>query len=130
MSEKQAFHEHLKQHLSQILGAPNTPVTHKASVISNFARTTLDQFYDNPTGAEALIDAKNVVSHCVDYLSSPENLITLINMIYHDSYTFAHSLGVSAHATMLYRELYPQAGAQDMFEIALTGLLHDIGKHF
>jgi putative nucleotidyltransferase with HDIG domain len=57
---------------------------------------------------------------------NPYALVAITRLKKRDEYTYVHSLAVSALMTSLARTL--ALGEQEVFELGLAGLLHDIGK--
>ena len=62
----------------------------------------------------------------VDILSNKNNLVQLTDIRKHDDYTFAHCVNVSVLSGMLGSIIHLER--QDMLNLILGGLLHDIGK--
>ena len=57
----------------------------------------------------------------------PKAFYYLIKLSSHDHYTYQHSVGVSLHAIALGKRLRV-AGDQELADLGVAGLLHDIGK--
>ncbi|MBQ9377147.1 MAG: HD-GYP domain-containing protein [Schwartzia sp.] len=64
----------------------------------------------------------------VDILSNRSNLVQLTDLRMHDDYTFAHSVNVAVLAGMLGAQA--RLSKQDMLNLIMGSLLHDIGKIF
>ena len=67
--------------------------------------------------------SENIV---VDLLSQRDNLVQITDIRLHDDYTFSHSVNVAILAAMLGSLCH--LTKQDLLELTLGGLLHDIGK--
>ncbi len=71
--------------------------------------------------------AREVVSHCVDNILENPDAMTLLTRIRHkDEYTSEHSLSVAVLSISLGRAL--GLDRQQLNEVGLCGMLHDIGK--
>lgn len=94
--------------------------------------TVLKKIYDNHTSAKAmnfssLKEFSKLADNLIDYaLSKDECLVNVLEVKDYDTYTYTHSMDVALLAVMLGMKLkYPRTL---LGELAMCGLLHDIGK--
>lgn len=63
------------------------------------------------------------------YLEKDPNLLMIMFILYgYHMYTFEHSVDVAIYACMLYSILHKDMSKEDLHDLFLCGLLHDIGK--
>lgn len=90
------------------------PDTLKLNLVQNLKDLDLDNIHDN---AKTLVDyIVQADGHCNEF----------VNMKTFDNYTYEHSVAVAVYAVML--GLRVGLGEKELVNIAMTGLLHDIGK--
>lgn len=86
----------------------------KNDIIKNLQDINLDKIHDNAIGL-------------VDCIASSDSFCNeFINMKTYDNYTYEHSLSVAVYATML--GLFLDFHMEELVNLAMAGLLHDIGK--
>jgi HD-GYP domain-containing protein (c-di-GMP phosphodiesterase class II) len=109
----------------------------KASVLKDSALEYLGKIFDgNREFSTELLEAniegcREVVENMVDLLGEYgiDDLKGLIgNLSFHDFYTYDHSINVSMYCISIWRAAHPKASRQDLVNIGLGGLLHDLGK--
>lgn len=72
-------------------------------------------------------DAKDSISTILKEISSSNDIMnTMRKIIVDDIYTYRHSINVAIYSAMIAKWL--KFSEEDMVEVALGGLLHDIGK--
>lgn len=75
----------------------------------------------------AFDEAENTVQHCVDsILSNPDALLWMSKIRDQDEYTAEHCLNVCILAIAFGRHL--RLAEQQLFQLGMAGLLHDVGK--
>ncbi|MFZ2955533.1 MAG: HD-GYP domain-containing protein [Candidatus Ozemobacteraceae bacterium] len=71
--------------------------------------------------------AKEVVGHMVDeIMQCPDALMNLINIKSFDDYTFTHNINVATLSILIGQEV--GVPAEDLPDLALGALMHDVGK--
>ncbi len=81
--------------------------------------------------SENIEGCRQVVEGMVDVLGdySIDRLRGLIGQLsFHDFYTYDHSINVSMYSITLWRAAHPRASRQELVNMGLGGLLHDLGK--
>ncbi len=93
---------------------------------ANAVRVT-EELFQSPS-PENIRKGMKVVNNFVNVLlRDPKAFYYLINLSTHDHYTYQHSVGVGLHAIALGKKLKISA-EQDLADLGIAGLLHDIGK--
>lgn len=109
----------------------------KSTVLKDSALTYLGGIFSGNREFSTELLTKNiegcreVVEGMVDVLEdySIDDLRGLIGSLsFHDFYTFDHSINVSMYSITIWRSAHPNAARQDLVNIGLGGLLHDLGK--
>lgn len=109
----------------------------KATVLKDSALSYLGRIFDGNREFSTEILSQNiegcreVVEGMVDVLDdyNIDDLRELIGSLsFHDFYTFDHSINVSMYSITLWRMAHPHAPRQDLVNVGLGGLLHDLGK--
>lgn len=127
-SAREAYFKSLESSVTTIIKSPNYGVREKASVLTDYAVEIIDQMMRDPTSHVAIKSAENFSRECVNFIASSQHaFIHLVELSSHDHYTYAHSVGVSAYAVALAQSMGTWS-KQQIADIGLAGLLHDIGK--
>lgn len=109
----------------------------KAKVLKESALQYLGGIFDgNREFSTELLEAniegcREVVVNMVDLLGDYgiDDLRGLIgNLSFHDFYTYDHSINVSMYCISIWRAANPSASREELVNIGLGGLLHDLGK--
>lgn len=109
----------------------------KATVLKDSALSYLGNIFSGTREFSTELLSQNiegcreVVEGMVDVLEdySIDDLRGLIGSLsFHDFYTFDHSINVSMYSITIWKSAHPHAPRQDLVNIGLGGLLHDLGK--
>lgn len=101
----------------------------KARQIRDQARRVVGRLFEDARAGQVpdTDAAKPVIDSVIEAVSAqPGTLVSLSRLKNKDDYTFMHSVAVCALMTALAIEL--ELDADDVYEAATAGLLHDIGK--
>lgn len=102
-------------------------ITKKAAVIYRQASVILNEMFDDPEALENVPKSKKVVNQFVDTIFSDTHAIeSLIKITSYDYYTHTHSINVCVYALSL--GSYLRLNANDLEELGMSALLHDLGK--
>lgn len=116
---------------------PRCDDVQKSEVIKSSALEYLGRIFDkdHEFSTEALEEhiegCREVVEGMVDVLGdyTIDRLRGLIGQLsFHDFYTYDHSINVSMYSITLWRAAHPDASRQDLVNVGLGALLHDLGK--
>ncbi|MCA9134361.1 MAG: HD domain-containing protein, partial [Planctomycetales bacterium] len=126
-ADRGKYQQYLRDNWAELLADESTPITNRIAVMSEVIRDVLDaEFLRGDT--LSIIAASRRLGLGTCELLGDQAVITqqLCNVLHHDYATFTHSTNVSMYSVLLARKL--GFSAADLEEIAVGGLLHDIGK--
>jgi len=124
-------------YLKSLVQSTSYDDTQKAALLKDSALEYLGRIFDgNREFSTELLEAniegcREVVENMVDLLDDYEidELRGLIgNLSFHDFYTYDHSINVSMYCISIWRAAHPKAPREQLVNIGLGGLLHDLGK--
>jgi putative nucleotidyltransferase with HDIG domain len=119
-------------------GSPGTPDSGEpaASTLSTEKRMetlrkaailTVEDLFSNPSPENIKKSTKMVGSFVYVIMKDPKAYQLLAKLSSHDPYTLQHSVGTAVHCIIVGRKVGITA-EQDLTELGMAGLLHDIGK--
>lgn len=127
-AERDSYFKKVEEALPNLIKNPNIPAREKAAVLTDAAVEIVDRLFSDPGNPKTMASAKRYTEQCVLFIGSEQQaFFHLIELSNHDHYTYAHSVGVAAYAIALAREMRSFSGEQ-LADIGLAGMLHDIGK--
>lgn len=126
--DQTAYFDEINKRVSAIVNDRTIPVRTKAAVLTDCAVSIIDDIFSDPSHPQHIDKAKSFTQDCVNFISqSRQAFLHLVELSGHDHYTYAHSIGVAAYAMVLAREMGIQ-DEQDVADVGLAGILHDVGK--
>ncbi|MBF0516048.1 MAG: DUF3391 domain-containing protein [Nitrospirae bacterium] len=100
----------------------------KAKRVYESSLQMMGKLLDSPT-AENIKQSKEAIADLVDMiLREPDTSGYLLNITFHDFYTYTHSVNVGILSIMVSKEIFKNSDAHDMHELGAGFFLHDIGK--
>lgn len=121
------YHQHLKEHWREIVTRDDLPTLSRVGVMSDVMREMLSEEFSGGDASSILSVSKELgTATCAVIAESPLAVGQLLNVLHHDYGTFTHSTNVSIFSVLLARRLGYSAG--ELEEIAVGGLVHDLGK--
>ena len=109
----------------------STGVVSKAKKIQFMKHATevvLEQLHLEGVSEESFDNAKTVLDSSLSVMTDADDVMNMLSMLSdHSDHLYAHSLGVSIHATMIAKAVGWRSPLV-LFKVAMGGLLHDIGK--
>lgn len=104
-------------------------VKQKALIMRESTMVLVEELFERPDIETALSDARQVVEDFVAFMDSDDHaMANLIGLSSHDFYTYNHSLDVSIYSLGLGQAVGFRGN--DLKELGLGGLFHDIGKRY
>lgn len=126
--ERRRYEQYVERHLETLLANPQIATPRKVELLQSAAQTTLESIMVDPRHTEAVPRTRRVATQTVQLIvKDKEALGHMAALMARDYDTVRHSMNVSVFAT----GLAVAAGVKnssDLRDIALGGLLHDIGK--
>ncbi len=109
----------------------------KTEIIKESAIKYLGKLFDHDIdlNTELLEDTiegcRDAVDAMVDVIQD-YNVVEVQNLIgdlsFHDFYTYDHSINVSMYCIAIYKALKPKSTKEQLTQVGIAGLLHDLGK--
>lgn len=116
-----------KAFINSLVGGDELKVAEKASVLRESSLALVEELFESPNVESALLHSRVVVNQFIDLMKQDaEAMSQLIGLSGHDFYTYNHSVDVSIYSLGL-GQILGYSG-EDLKEIGLGGLFHDIGK--
>lgn len=101
----------------------------KALMLRESTMVLVEELFERPDIETALRDARQTIEDFVAFMDSDaEAMVNLIGLSSHDFYTYNHSLDVSIYSLGLGQAVGFKD--DDLRELGLGGLFHDIGKRY
>lgn len=120
------YHDYLRSTSKEILKSTSQPIV-KAIVIKEGSKAVAMELMANPRSKKVVTEVKSETERLIEAISEDMGLInTMIRLGENDYYTFTHSVNVS----LLCLGVGKTVGLKEsqLFDLALGGILHDIGK--
>ncbi len=126
--ERRRYEQYVERHLETLLANPDIAIPRKVELLQSAAQTTLEAVMVDPRHTEALPRTRRVAQQTVRLIvKEREALGHMAALMARDYDTVRHSMNVSVFATGLAHAAGVR-NASDLHDLALGGLLHDIGK--
>ncbi len=103
------------------------PVEKKMEALQRAATVVVDDLFVNPSQENITRGVKVVSSFVRELVKVPKSYLMLSKLSDHDPYTLQHSIGCSVNCIILARKIGLH-NEQELLEVGLAGLMHDIGK--
>ena len=121
------YQQYLRENWTELLAEESSPVANRAAIMSEVIRDVLNEEFSNGD-IDSVVAATQRLGKATCDLFSDQTIVAqqLCNVLHHDYATFTHCTNVSMYCVLLAREL--GFSKSDLREIAVGGLLHDLGK--
>jgi len=126
--QSDVFQKHLQANVRNIIVNEQIPITQRMAFLNSTGRTMLQEVFR----ADNLDKTLEVISALSDHMATliAQNEVVvgeLFDVLQHDYHTYTHSYNVASYAMLLAKALGFRE-EQDLHEISMGGLLHDLGK--
>ncbi len=121
------YQRYLRDHWDDLLADEAAPIANRVAIMSEVMRDVLNEEFGSGN-TDSVVAASRQLGSVTCELLNDQAVVTqqLCNVLHHDYATFTHCTNVSMYCVLLARELgFP---AEAIEEIAVGGLLHDLGK--
>lgn len=126
--DRDRYFSKMKTHLGEVVRSPSLTPREKAAVLTDYAVDVVDKLFSDPGNPQTITEARNFTQECVRYIGLQRHaFLHLVELTNHDSYTYAHSVGVAAYTIALAREM-GISRVDELADLGLAGFLHDVGK--
>ncbi len=127
-TEREKYSQRLEAQVSAIVRSPKATLREKAGILTDLAVEIVDQLFVDPGNPKTIAAAKTFTQEAVLFVGQNQHaFLHLVELSNHDHYTYAHSVGVAAYTLALAPKIM-KLDPQQLADIGLAGLLHDIGK--
>ncbi len=126
-SDRGKYQHYLRDHWADLLANEEIPIANRTAILSEVIRDVLnEEFSDGNT--DSVVAASQRLGQVTCNLLEDQVIIAqqMCNVLHHDYATFTHCTNVSLYSVLLAREL--GFSDKELKEIAVGGLLHDLGK--
>ncbi len=126
--ERKSYLRYVEKHLTDILRDADLPEARKAQLVYDTSTNLLEDILDNPTSTENIRRATTVAEHTVSFvMRGRESFRHLVAITSYDYRTYTHSVNVCLYTVAL-ADAVGYKSTEDLNEIGVGALLHDIGK--
>jgi len=126
-SDRSRYQQYLRSNWAELLADESMPIANRVAIMSEVMRDVLnEEFAGGDT--DSMVAASQRLGNVTCELLNDQQVVAqqLCNVLHHDYATFTHCTNVSMYSVLLAREL--GYSTEDIEEIAVGGLLHDLGK--
>jgi HD-GYP domain-containing protein (c-di-GMP phosphodiesterase class II) len=106
---------------------PTLPTEKRMETLRKAAMLVVEDLFESPTPENIQKSTKMVGSFVYVIMKDPKAYSLLAKLSSHDPYTLQHSVGTSVHCIILGKKI-GITNEQELTELGMAGLLHDIGK--
>jgi len=116
-----------EENLSQILKRNDLEQSVKCDALANISSNYLKNIFSDPEKAQDEDRCRKLTGHLAQYISESQNIADLIQSLGISSpFAIKHSMQVAAISMLTWAKLYPER-SDDLVDIGIAGMLHDIG---
>ncbi len=116
------------ERLERIVRDPSVKVSDKAKIVHGVGKRIVQQLLEEPRSGKVLAKSGRYVESHIDLImASPMAVNHLFAISSTDSYTFSHSVNVCTLCLLMGEKIFGRK-REDLWNIGMGGLLHDIGK--
>lgn len=127
-TDREAYYKLMGESTSKIIRNIRVPIREKAAILTDCAVEIVDRLFSDPGNPAMMAEAKNFTQDCVLFIGQQQHaFLHMVELSNHDHYTYAHSVGVAAYSIAL-AKVTGAYSTQELANIGLAGMLHDIGK--
>ena len=124
--EAGVFQDYMEDNIGMILKDQAKPMKEKSEAVYAVTTNLINYLLQDPKAA-SINKMKNMVDSQLDYvMHNPGAVNSLMSITEHDYYTYTHSMNVAIYLVGLGGEM--ELGSQEIQELSMGGMLHDLGK--
>lgn len=126
-TDQEPFFKQIDKYIDSMISNDKVPMRQKAALLTDKAVDIVDKIFSDPSHPEHLKSAQRVTQNFLSFVSQDRHaFLHLVDLSINDHYTYAHSVGVAAYC--LATALAAGYQGEQVVNMGLAGLLHDIGK--
>jgi HD-GYP domain-containing protein (c-di-GMP phosphodiesterase class II) len=116
-----------EENLSEILQQPDMDQSAKCAALTQATTTYLKNIFADPEKAQDAERCRKLSGHLAQYISESQNISNLIQTLGGTSpFAIKHSMQVAVMSMLVWSKLFPEK-CDDLVDIGIAGMLHDIG---
>ena len=120
------FQAYMEGNISGIIRDASKPLKEKSEAVYVISTNLINDLLNEPKAAN-IHKVKDMVGHQLDFvMNNPGAVNSLMSITEHDYYTYTHSMNVAIYLVGLGGEM--KLSTQEIQELSLGGMLHDLGK--
>lgn len=120
------FQAYMEDNIGDILKDARKPMQEKSEAVYAVTTNLINDLLNEPKAA-SINKVKDMVGNQLDFvMSNPGAVNSLMSITEHDYYTYTHSMNVAIYLVGLGGEM--NLSSQEIQELSLGGMLHDLGK--
>jgi HD-GYP domain-containing protein (c-di-GMP phosphodiesterase class II) len=120
------FQAYMEANIGDILKDTKKPLQEKSEAVYAVTTNLINDLLNEPKAA-SINKVKDMVGNQLDFvMSNPGAVNSLMSITEHDYYTYTHSMNVAIYLVGLGGEM--EMSTQEIQELSLGGMLHDLGK--
>ncbi len=127
--DEPAYRRYIEDNLENIIRDDLLPAEETSRLVYDSSSRVMSEVFEDPRSGSQLQRARRMVEATVlTLMKDPGALWTMASVASHDYYTYTHCVNVGMFMAAAAREVLGVDSHQELNEICLGGLLHDIGK--
>ena len=116
------------ERLERFVRDPAVKVSDKAKIVHGVGKRIVQQLLEEPRSGKVIIKSGRFIENHIDLImASPRVVNHLFALSSTDSYTFSHSINVCTLCLLMGEKILGRK-REDLWNLGMGGLLHDIGK--
>lgn len=120
------FQAYMEENIGDILKDTRKDMNEKSEAVYTVTTNLINDLLNEPKAA-GIAKVKGMVGHQMDFvMQNPGAVNSLMSITSHDYYTYTHSMNVAIYLVGLGGQL--KMTSDEIREISLGGMLHDLGK--
>jgi len=120
------FQSYMEENISDIIRDTAKPMREKSEAVYAVSTNLINDLLNEPKAAN-INKVKNMVSNQLEFvMNNPGAVNSLMSITEHDYYTYTHSMNVAIYLVGLGGQM--EMGSEEIKELSLGGMLHDLGK--
>jgi len=127
-AEIDAYLDYTFERIEDVIASETIQPGEKARIVRGVGKRIVRKLLDDPRSGEAVKRSGRFIDSQIELIiGSPNAAVHLFALSAADPYALSHSINVSTFCILLGQQLFGQS-KEDLHQLGLGGLLHDLGK--
>ena len=127
-AEIDQYLDYVFERIERVVASDSIKLGDKARLVRGVGKRIVRRLLDEPRSGKCVDQSKRFIDSQIELIfSSPDAAVHLFSLSSADPYALSHSINVCTFCMLLGEQLYGQS-RDDIRNLGLGGLLHDIGK--